>query len=114
MGYPERQKMLLDAKVEAGISHTLLEVLRSGQVSKAIELLEQRLDVSIQIMHRFARDAESNERDSINLTLRILREYRLRHPRKTEAVIGYEGEDELENKEAHERVRKILNEMPDV
>jgi len=101
---------LLDAQTEAAISQTLLDELRSGRIANALELLEQRLDTSVLLIHRFIGEVEPAERTITIGVLRKIRQYRMRHPRKTEAVFDSEAQEDVAT---HEKVGKLLDETPD-
>ena len=85
----------------------LLDELRDGRLANALELLEQQLDTSVLAMQRFSESAGPSEREPVLGALRVLRDYRRRHPRKTEAVI--EG-DMKGLGLAREKAQKILHE----
>jgi hypothetical protein len=104
-------RKLLNAQTEAAITQTLLDELRSGRIANALELLEQQLDSSILSVHRFIGEVEPAERTTTIAMLRKFRQYRLRHPRKTEAV--FDSELQKDDLATHEMVRKILDETPD-
>ena len=99
--------MMLNAQGEALSARILLDELRGGGLANALELLEQQLDTSVLAMQRFSEPAGPSEREAVLGTLRILRDYRRRHPRKTEAVI----EGDVEGlRLAREEAQKILHE----
>ncbi len=105
-------RRLLNAETEAGITHALLECLRSGQIAEALELLEGRLDLSVLEIHRNVDKVEAAQHIGAIEILRKIGRYRLRHPRKTEAKLSEEGsedDDSLEQR-TREKVRKILDE----
>jgi len=98
--------MLLNAQAEALAARILLDELRAGRLANALELLEQQLDTSVLAIQKFSESAGPSEREPVLETLRVLREYRRRHPRKTEAVIEGDG-DGL--RLARETAQKILH-----
>jgi hypothetical protein len=104
--------MLLNAQADALSARILLDELRAGRTAVALELLEQRLDTSVLLVGRFAREVEPTKQASAIQSLRVVRQYRLRHPRKTEAVIE-EREDNLSGRQTQERVKNILDEISD-
>jgi hypothetical protein len=104
--------MLLNAQADALSARILLDELRMGSIAVALELLERRLDTSILMIDGFARKIGAAQQGSAVESLKVVREYRLRHPRKTEAIIE-EEEDNLSKQQAQEKVKKILNEIPD-
>ena len=82
MTAPERHRVLVAAQGEALAVRIILEELRAGRVANALELLEQQLDTSLLTIQSLARDAELADREQSENSLRIVREYRQRHPRK--------------------------------
>ena len=108
----EHQVVLLQAKADALFARVLLDELRAGRMATALELLEQQLDVSILVIDGFVRKAEPAPQAQAVGTLRVVREYRRRHPRKTEAAIE-ESEDSQSKHQIRDKVKKILDEIPD-
>lgn len=98
--------MLLNAQGEALTARILLDELRAGRLASALELLEQQLDTSVLAMQKFSESVEPSERESVLGTLRVLRDYRRRYPRKTEAVIEGDAEG---LRPAREKAEKILH-----
>ncbi len=95
--------MLLNAQAGALTARILLDELRAGRLANALELLEQQLDTNVLAMQKFSESAGPSERQPVLGTLRILRDYRRRHPRKTEAVIEGGGDGlRLARKKAQE------------
>jgi hypothetical protein len=102
--------LLLNAKGEALITRILLDELRAGRSANALELLEERLDTSVLMIDRFAQKGGPTERELVTATLRVVRDYRLRHPRKTEASIE-DIEDDGTLGHAQDKVRVILDKV---
>lgn len=86
MNNPEETRMLLNTEQEALAARTLLEELRAGRSANAMELLEQRIDVSVCAMDRLARTAQPQDRERLSGVLKVLSEYRRRYPRESEAA----------------------------
>ena len=106
--------MLLNAQAEALAARIILDELRAGRIEVALELLEQRLDTSVLIVDKFADKVEPAQKTNAVASLRIVRQYRLRYPRKLEAVIGIkEEEDSLLEHQTQEKVKKILDKISD-
>jgi hypothetical protein len=105
MNERDRHLMLLNAQAEALTARILLDELRAGRSANALELLERQLDTGVLAMQKFSESAGPSEREPVLRTLRVLRDYRRRHPRKTEAVI--EG-DEDGLPLAREKAQEIL------
>ena len=99
---------LLGAKGEALAARIVLDELRAGRLANALELLEQALDTAVLAIDSFSQKLGPAERKLAAATLRVLRDYRQRHPRKSEAAI--EGIDETDLHRTQMRVLKILNE----
>jgi hypothetical protein len=104
--------MLLNAQAEGLAARILLDELRAGRVAVALELLEQRLDTSVLAINGFSREVSPERKASAVESLRILRQYRERHPRKTEAVIDA-ADDGLDMQETQKKVKRILDETND-
>jgi hypothetical protein len=102
--------MLSNAQAKALAARILLDELRAGRIETALELLEQSMDTSILMIDGFARKAKPPQQASAAESLRIVRKYRQRHPRKTEAVIDA-TDDGLEKKTTQEKVKRILDEI---
>ena len=106
--------MLLNAQAEALAARIILDELRAGRIEVALELLEQRLDTSVLLVDKFADKAEPIQKTNAVESLRIVQQYRLRHPRKLEAAIGIkEGEDSLLRHQTQDKVKKILDKISD-
>jgi hypothetical protein len=106
-------RSLFDARHEALYSKALLDCIRAGQIAEVLEIVEYKLDLAVLRINSCVVDADEDERRNTFEMLRIIREYRLQHPRKTEAEIsGDEGEDYSEGPETQEEVRKILAKVP--
>lgn len=104
--------MLLHAQAEALTARILLDELRAGRIATALELLEQQMDTSVLMIDGFARKAEPTQQASAVESLRVIRQYRSRYPRKPEAVIE-EAANSLSKRQTHDKVKKILDEIPD-
>jgi hypothetical protein len=109
----DRKMGLLNSEAEVLVTRILLDELRAGRVANALELLEQRIDAGVMMIHGFSKNAEPAEHERVAGTLRIIREYRQRHPRKTEAVMeGAEGVEEsvADADQKRAKVQRILDE----
>jgi len=93
--------MLLNAEAEGLSARIVLD-----------ELLEQKLDSSVLAIDSFSREADPTRMASAVASLRVLKKYRQRHPRKTEAVID-ETIDDWKRGETHDEVKRILDETND-
>jgi hypothetical protein len=86
---------------DALVAKTLLTEIRDGRVTNAIETLEFTIDCSIVAMeHTNNFDAATQEQ--ILHTLRLLKEYRQRYPRKNVAVSNEGDESEQYRKIAQD------------
>jgi hypothetical protein len=105
-------RKLTNALTEAGTAQTLLECLRSGLIAEALEILESQLDTSILNINRFIDKVEPAAHIRAVETLRRIGQYRLQHPRKTEAKLSEEEseDDDSARQWVREKVRKILEE----
>ena len=88
MDASDRSRMLLNVEAEALAARILLDELRCGRVEAALELLEQKVDVSVCAIERMASDAQPQERERAADTLKVLSDYRHRHPRDTEGMLN--------------------------
>ena len=106
----DRKSGSLISEAEVLHARILLDELRAGRIANALELLELRVDVGIMMIHGFSKGAESAELERVAGTLRLIREYRQRYPRKTEAVIEGVEETAIDSDQRREKVRSILYE----
>lgn len=83
----EQEIIVRSAQADALSARILLEELRAGRLPNALELLEQQLDTNILILERLTKETDEPDRQSITEVLKVVRDYRARHPRKTEARI---------------------------
>ena len=106
MNNREQHHLLLRAQADALATRIVLDELRAGRLANALELLEQHLDASVLTLHRFAQDTDTASRQQATDSLRVVRDYRQRHPRKTEAPI----DDTPTTLQTQRRVQEILDE----
>ena len=106
MNNREHHHLLFRAQADALATRIVLDELRAGRLPNALELLEQHLDTSVLTLHRFAQDADTSGRQQATDSLRNVRDYRRRHPRKTEAAI----DDTPSTLQTQKRVQEILDE----
>jgi hypothetical protein len=99
--------MLLNAEAEALAARIVLDELRAGRLANALELLEQTLDTGVLAIDSLGRRLGAVEHERAAASLRVLRDYRQRHPRKPEAAI--QGVDEPALRQGQQRVREILH-----
>lgn len=78
-----RSHLLIDSQADALEAKILLTELRTGHLTNALELLEEKLDSSIILIADQSKLTDSEVLD----TLRAIKEYREKYPRKNEAVI---------------------------
>jgi hypothetical protein len=97
---------LLNAQAEALVARIVLDELRGGRMANALELLEQKIDSCVLIIARLTQKLGTAAPEDVAPTLRVLLDYRQRHPRKREAT--FEGLDEPALQQTQQRVREIL------
>ena len=107
MNVRELKTMLLNAEADALAARVVLDELRAGRLTSALELLEQTLDTAVLVIDSHGQKLGVAERERAAATLSVLRDYRQRHPRKAEANI--QGTDVPTLREAQQRVREILH-----
>jgi hypothetical protein len=108
-------RSLRDARHEAATAQAYLKCIRAGHIAEVLEILEYKLDAEVLRINEYVGEADEDERRDTFETLRIIRQYRLQHPRKTETrITGDGGENYSEDLETQEKVRKILAEVPNV
>jgi hypothetical protein len=111
MNERDRHAALLSAQAEALRAGILLDALRAGRLANALELPEQELDSGVLMIHKLSESADVPERERVEATLRLAREYRHRHSRKAEAIFeGIAESDMTAVKAAQEKARKTLDE----
>ncbi len=98
---------LLNAEAEALAARILLDELRAGRLATAMELLEQTVDSGVVAIDSLGQKLGSAEREQAAAALRVLRDYRQRHPRKREAHI--DGADESSLRQTESKVGEILH-----
>src|SRR5215469_11013471 len=84
MNNPELARLLLNTEGEALAARILLEELRAGRLANAVELLEQRIDVSVCAIDRLVKTALPEEQERTTGALKVLSEYRRRYPRESQ------------------------------
>jgi hypothetical protein len=89
-----------------------LENLRSNRSGRALELLEQGLDVSVVRLSALREQVDTADHERIIEALRWIRNYRRAHPRRTETDLSmFDKKLVVDGLELQERVRKILDEI---
>jgi hypothetical protein len=89
-----------------------LENLRAGDLSEAIETLEQHLDTNIQFLGAMRKKLDARDNECIKDTLRCIRDYRQGHPRRRETGFTQNDEkDRVEFSKNIDRIGKILEEI---
>jgi hypothetical protein len=101
--------MLLNEQGNPLSARILLDELRAGRLPNALELLEQRIDTCVMAISKFAEGGTESERERAAGTLQVLRNYRARYPRKSEATILEDAESLATLERAREKARRILN-----
>ena len=101
------KEALLSGEAEALAARVVLDELRAGRLANALELLERSLDTDVLVIDTLGRQLDAAERERAAGTLQVLRDYRERHPRKSEAE--FEGDDDLELRRSQQKVREILH-----
>jgi hypothetical protein len=59
--------------------------IREGRLDRAIEMLERQLDLRVMSLGRMKDKPQLTKKEDLLNTLRIVRKYRRRHPRRTDA-----------------------------
>lgn len=89
-----------------------LENLRANRFGRALESLEQGLDVSVVMLKAIATRVDSAERGQVLEALRGIRDYRRAHPRRTEEDLSKFDQDVVAGiLELQEKAREILDEV---
>lgn len=95
--------LLIDSQADALEAKILLIELRTGRLTNALELLEEKLDSSIILIADQSKLTDSE----VLHTLRAIKDYREKYPRKNEAVIP----DTPSTSEISEKATSILAEV---
>ena len=110
MNNPENARLLLNTEGEALAARILLEELRAGRLDNAVELLEQRIDVSVCAIDRMAKTAQPQEQERTTGALKVLSEYRRRFPRESrDFPVGGFGDSLARARAEAARILKNLN-----
>lgn len=88
---------ILERNLEWGRVKEARDYLRKRQRPLALELLEAELDRHTVALGRLAGQVKPQDHKIVVETLRSIREYRQRHPRRYEADLGYFDERSLAN-----------------
>ena len=88
-----------------------LENLRANRSGRALETLEQGLDVGVVRLSALREHVDPDDHERIIEALRWIRDYRRAHPRRTETDLSsFDKKLVADGLELQERVRKILDE----
>ena len=89
-----------------------LENLRGNDTGRALELLEMSLDGAVIWLHRLAEELDPEGREMAIGGLRSIRDYRLVHPRRTEADVSRLDQKVVaDSLKLQEEARRILDEI---
>lgn len=97
----------------AAHGRVLLQELRSGRTSNAVELLEQQVDVAVIGLFASTHYLPPAERDEALRTLREIRVYREQFPRKREAVLEDTENVAADLDSMRARAQQLLSEIPE-
>ena len=102
----KRSRLLLGTQTDALKAKIVLEELRAGRLTNALEVLEQEIDCSVIMIHHSLPKVAAPERDAALGTLQALKAYRKEHPRQQEAIIP-----DVETNEMPQEASRILGEL---
>jgi hypothetical protein len=104
-----RSLLLSQSQAELLENKVLLEQLRTGGLTNALELLEMKFDNDVVLLSSARKGSESNVSNEVAVTLKIAKDYREKYPRKREAVIETENQVTLQKmeKKANEALSSI-------
>ena len=103
---------LLHAETDALYAKTILNELRDGRSTNALELLEMTIDTSIIMIDHSLSKVSGPEREAGLGTLRLLKAYREAHPRQREAVLQEADKGDMETMiQASQEVSRILSDL---
>ncbi len=89
-----------------------LENLRANRSGRALELLEQGLDVNVVRLSALRKEVDSADHERILEALRWIRNYRRAHPRRTETDLSmFDKKLVADGLKLQDRARKILDEI---
>lgn len=89
-----------------------LRNLRTNRVGRALESLEQGLDVNVVMLKALCDQVDAADRERAVEALRWIRDYRRVHPRRTEADLSaFDKNLAADVLKLQEQARKILDEM---
>jgi hypothetical protein len=89
-----------------------LEYIRKGRLDRALETLEMRLDVFVVALSALVRQIQSSDREILMQTMRHVRDYRRRYPRRAEADLsGIDKDTAAGANDLQERARTILEDI---
>jgi hypothetical protein len=88
-----------------------LENLRANRLGRALELLEQGLDVTVLMLKSVCDQVDLADRERAVMALRWIRDYRRAHPRRIETGLSMLDKNAVaEGLKIQEQARKILDE----
>ncbi len=88
-----------------------LDNLRANRVGRALESLEQGLDVNVVMLKALCDQVDAADRKYAVEALRSIRDYRQAHPRRTETNLSaFDPKVVADVVKLQEQVRKILDE----
>jgi hypothetical protein len=104
--------MLLHAQTEGLEAKIVLNELRDGHVTNALELLEMNIDTSVIMIDHSLSKVSGPEREAALGTLRVLKAYREAHPRQREAVLqDADKADEQVISRGAQKASRILSDL---
>src|SRR4051812_9448049 len=92
--------------------HGALENLRGNRLDRALELLEQGLDVNVIMLRSLCDRVDPADRERAVEALRWIRGYRQAHPRRTETEMAkFDQKVVADVLKLQDQARKILDEI---
>jgi len=104
-------ELVVAAITNASTLQGALDNLRANRVGRALETLEQGLDVNVVALKALCDKVDTLDRERAVEAIRLIRDYRRTHPRRTETDLGvFDKNLVAEVLKLQEQVRKILDE----
>jgi hypothetical protein len=104
-------QILAAAEADALEAKILLNELRAGRLTNALELLEQKLDSSVILINGSLSRASDTERDGALRTLQSLKAYREAHPRRQQGIVTDSAPVAAQIEETARSANRILTEL---
>ena len=108
----DRSEEIATAVTHAQTVAVSLENLRDGKTGMAMESLELSIDVSVITLSVLLKETAQQDREMIVTAFQLIRDYRRRHPRRSEYDMRHLDKKRLDrNCEIRQKAQKILDEV---